>query len=183
MTNVKRSYRNGLEITAGLKPLSFVEWKMNLALSSNKISDFTEYYVDYDTATGESEYKSKYIGKVDIAYSPSITGTSDIGVGISPAVEFHLISKYVGRQYFDNTMSSERMLKPYFISNLMLSYEPAVNKIKQIRVQLFVNNILNSMYASNAYGGNLYESGEEKSWAYYFPQAGINFMVRAAVTF
>ncbi len=63
------------------------------------------YYTDYDTLTWESAYKSKNLGTVDIAYSPSITGTSDLNFKILKNFGIHLISKYVGKQYFDNTMS------------------------------------------------------------------------------
>ena len=48
---------------------------------------------------------------------------------------------------------------------------------------MLINNIFNEMYESNGYGGNWYEDGVEKSWSYYFPQAGINFMVRIGLKF
>jgi iron complex outermembrane receptor protein len=95
----------------------------------------------------------------------------------------HFISKFVGKQYFDNTMSSERMLDPYFVNNLRIDFEPEIPKIKSTQFQLLINNIFNSLYESNAYGGNWYEDGMERTWAYYFPQAGINFMVRIGLTF
>ena len=48
---------------------------------------------------------------------------------------------------------------------------------------ILVNNIFNAVYESNGYGGNWYEDGVEKSWSYYFPQAGTNFMVRLGLKF
>lgn len=100
--------------------------------------------------------------------------------------EISLISKYVGKQYFDNTSSTDRMLNPYFINNLKLSYTPKIKFAKNIIVFLQVNNLFNVEYESNAYGGNWYENvadpdsyieqGQEGSWAYYYPQAGINFL-------
>jgi iron complex outermembrane receptor protein len=39
------------------------------------------------------------------------------------------------------------------------------------------------MYVSNGYGGNWYEDGVEQTWAYYFPQAGINYMMKINFTF
>ena len=98
-------------------------------------------------------------------------------------VEVHFISKYVGKQYFDNTMNPERMIDPYFVNNLRIDFEPVIPKIKGAEFQLLINNIFNNLYESNAYGGNWYENGIEKSWSYYFPQAGINFMIRAGLTF
>jgi iron complex outermembrane receptor protein len=183
MTNVENSNRMGVELNAGLKPFSFLEWDFNTTLSRNKIIGFVEHYIDYNTTDWSEEYKSKNLGNTDIAYSPSITGSSDLNFKILENFEIHFISKYVGKQYFDNTMSNERMLDPYFINNLRLDFNPAIPKIKSTTFQFFIYNIFNSLYESNAYGGNWYEDGIEKTWAYYFPQAGINFMVRAGLTF
>jgi iron complex outermembrane receptor protein len=98
-------------------------------------------------------------------------------------LEIHFISKYVGRQYFDNTRSSERMIDPYLVNNLRISYEPVIPKIKGVEFQVLVNNIFNAKYESNATGGNWYEAGVEKSWSSYFPQAGTNVIFKAGVTF
>ena len=183
MTNVGKSYRAGAEIIAGFIPADFMGWDFSLTLSRNKIIDFTEYYIDYNTTDWSSEYKSRSIGTSDIAYSPSLTGSSDISVRIIPALRFHFISKYVGRQYFDNTMDSKRMLDPYFVNNIMLDFEPGTEHIRGASIQVMVNNIFNAKYESNAYGGNWYEDGAEKSWAYYFPQAGTNIMVKLGFKF
>ncbi|TFG43396.1 MAG: TonB-dependent receptor, partial [Bacteroidia bacterium] len=107
MTNVEKSHRAGAEITAGFIPADFIGWDFSLTLSSNRISDFTEHYIDYNTSDWSSEYKSRKLGTVDIAYSPSLTGSSDLSIRIIPQIRFHFISKYVGRQFFDNTMKSE----------------------------------------------------------------------------
>ncbi|HSL85799.1 MAG TPA: TonB-dependent receptor, partial [Bacteroidales bacterium] len=183
MTNVGKSYRTGIEISGGLKPFKLLEWSFNLTLSRNKIIDFVEYYTDYNTIDWSSEYKSKNLGTVDIAYSPSITGSSDMAFNPVTGLKVHFISKYVGRQYFDNTMSRERMLSPYLINNLRIDFEPEIKAVRNTVVQLLVNNIFNAEYESNAYGGNWYEDGIEKTWAYYFPQAGVNYMVRLNIKF
>jgi iron complex outermembrane receptor protein len=183
MTNVEKSYRMGLEITAGIKPVEFINWDMNLTLSRSRIIDFVEYYTDYNTADGSSQYLSRNIGEVDIAYSPSLITSSDLGFKIHKGIELHLISKLVGKQYVDNTMDQERMIDPYFVNNIRLDYEPELKKIKGLRFQILINNILNEVYESNGYGGNWYEDGVEKSWSYYFPQAGTNFMVRLGLKF
>ncbi len=183
MTNVGKSYRLGMEVSAGLKPADFIDWSFNLTLSRNKIIDFVEHYTDYNTTDWSEEYKSKSRGMVDIAYSPSITGSSDLNIMPLKNTELHFITKYVGSQYFDNTMSPERSIDPYIVNDLRLDYNPAVKKVKGIGFHLLVNNIFNNLYESNAYGGNWYENGEEKTWSYYFPQAGRNFMIKAEIKF
>ncbi len=183
MTNAEKSYRTGAEITAGFMPADFINWDLSLTLSKNKIIDFTEYYVDYNTTDWSSEYKSRQLGRVDIAYSPGVIGSSDFSVKIIPEIKVHFISKYVGKQYFDNTMNIERMLDPYLVNNIMVGFEPETKHIRGAEMQLIVNNIFNSKYESNAYGGNWFEDGIEKSWSYYFPQAGTNFMLMLGLKF
>jgi iron complex outermembrane receptor protein len=182
-TNVDKSYRLGIEISAGFKPVQFLQWDFNATLSRNKITGFTEYYIDYNTSDWSQEYKNKNLGTVDIAYSPSVIGTSDMSFKILKNLGLHFISKYVGKQYFDNTMSSDRVIDPYFVNNLRIDFNPVFSKIGEAQFQVLVNNILNSKYESNAYGGNWYEDGTEKTWSYYFPQAGTNFMLRASLMF
>ena len=80
MTNVEKSYRMGVEIVAGIKPVNFIGWDMNLTLSRSRIRDFTEYYTDYNTSDWSSQYLSRNLGEVDIAYSPSVIATSDLGL-------------------------------------------------------------------------------------------------------
>lgn len=181
MTNVEKSYRIGAEIGAGIKPWKFLRWNVGATLSRNKIIDFVEYYTDYNTGDWSESYLSKKLGKVDIAYSPNIISTSDINIIVSSPLELHFISKFVGRQYFDNTMSKDRMLEPYFVNNVSVSWNPTVKFAREFSLQLAVNNIFNKKYISNAYGGNWYEDGRENTWAYYFPQAGTNFMIKIGI--
>jgi iron complex outermembrane receptor protein len=183
MTNAKKSYRAGAEVTAGFMPADFIAWDFCLTLSKNKIIDFTEHYVDYNTSDWSSEYKSRKLGRVDIAYSPQVIWSSDFSVKIIPEIKVHFISKYVSKQFFDNTMNSKRMLDPYLVNNIIIGFEPEIQHIRGAELQLMVNNIFNAMYESNAYGGNWFEDGIEKSWSYYFPQAGTNFMVKLGLKF
>jgi len=183
MTNVDRSYRVGMEVTAGLKFSDFMSWKINMTLSRNKILDYVEYYTDYNTSDWSSAYKNKSLGTVDIAYSPARIFTNELTFRIMKDLEFHIISKYVGKQYFDNTMNPERTIDPYFINSVRIDFSPRIKYTDNVGIQLLVNNILNEKYENNAYGGNWYEDGIEKSWSYYFPQAGTNFIVRISVRF
>lgn len=182
MTNVGKSYRLGVEISGSLRITDNISWNSSLTLSRNKISDFVEYYTDYNTNDWSSQYLSKNLGLVDIAYSPSQVWSNDLDFhkGI---FSIHIISKFVGKQYFDNTRNPERTIDPYFVNNLRLDVTPKLNSLKQLDIQLLVNNILNERYENNAYGGNWYEDGQEKTWSYYFPQAGTNYMLRLSFKF
>ena len=80
-------------------------------------------------------------------------------------------------------MNSQRMIDPYLVGNLRIDYDLALKGIESINLQFLVNNIFNNKYVNNAYGGNWYTDGQEYTWAYYFPQAGINWLTRITVRF
>jgi len=191
-TNVENSYRAGIEIMNTLKILDFFQWKFNLTLSQNKIKNFIEYSDYYGTDWNYLGNLPKELGETDISYSPNIIGSNVFTFNLFKKFEIDFITKYVGKQYFDNTSDKNRMLDPYLINNLLLTYTPNTRFTKKMSIYLQVNNILNAKYESNAYGGNWYENAasisnyqqaEEKSWSYYYPQAGINFMAGLSITF
>jgi len=183
MTNVDKSYRLGIETSAALRMTEKIGWNLNLTLSRNRIVNFTEYYTNYNSSDNSTEYLNRNLGDVDIAYSPSVSGTSDLSYSIFKNTDLHFITKYVGKQYIDNTMSPERSIDPYLVNNMRIDYHPVIKNIKGLEIQLQVNNIFNEVYENNGYGGNWYEDGVEKSWSYYFPQAGINYLLRASIKF
>jgi iron complex outermembrane receptor protein len=183
MTNVSRSNRTGIELSAGIRPVKWLDWKMNMTISRNRIPDFVLWYTDYNTSDWSEKYLSRELGTVNIAYSPEFVASGDMGFNVTDQFSIHLISKYVGKQYFDNTSSINRMIDPYFVNNLRFDFNPKIKKIRSLEFRLNINNLLNAQYESNGYGGVWYEDGIEKTWAYYFPQAGINFMVSAGIKF
>jgi iron complex outermembrane recepter protein len=183
MTNVSNSNRTGIEFSGGIQPIKLINWQFNMTLSRNKIPGFIESYQDFITAENAYVNKTRKLGNVDIAYSPSLMASSDIAFSFPENIEIHFISKYVGDQYFDNTMNHERMLSRYVVNNLRIDFNPVIRNVKNIEVQLFINNLLNNMYSNNAYGGNWYQDGKENTWSYYFPQAGINFLAKLGIRF
>ena len=54
-TNIKDSYRAGIEISAGWNPLPWLTLEGNAALSQNKIKDFDEYVEDWDDWKGNPD--------------------------------------------------------------------------------------------------------------------------------
>ncbi len=175
MTNVDKSYRAGIELIWGVQICSKLKWDANLTLSRNKIMDFVEYSTYYDEVWNE-EYKGKELGDTDISYSPDVIGSSLFTYNPFKGFEVSFISKYVGDQYLDNTSSEDRMIKAYNVHNLRFNYNIHPSWMKEIGFHLQVNNILDTEYENNAYGGNWYEQGTEKTWRYDYPQAGINFL-------
>ncbi len=114
MTNVPNSYRAGIELIAGIKFLKIVEWQINATLSQNKIKDFVSYVDNWSPPWGQVQ---DTLGTTDISFSPSTILASTISVSPVNNLKLSLFSKYVGRQYIDNTSNDERSLDPYFVNN------------------------------------------------------------------
>jgi iron complex outermembrane receptor protein len=183
MTNVENSYRAGVELSFGIQPFSFLEWNANLTLSRNRIRDFVESYVDWDSNTWEGTESSRELGDVDIAYSPSVISSSDLVFHLAKSMELHLISQYVSEQYFVNTMNEDLKLDAWFVNNLRFDYSFPVKKLGVIGLQFQVNNLFNTLYENNAYGGTWWQDGEEYYWSAYFPQATINYLAKVSLSF
>lgn len=172
MTNVDKSYRLGLELSAGLKPTKRIDIRFNSTLSQNKILDFTEYVDNWDTWGQDS----KNLGITDLSFSPNLIANSDISFEIFKDFKADIISKYVSRQYIDNTSNKNRSIDPYFVNDVKLSYTFTTKLIKEFNINLLINNILNYEYESNAWVYRYILGGEEFAMDGYFPQAGINFI-------
>ncbi|MGL5893486.1 MAG: TonB-dependent receptor, partial [Bacteroidales bacterium] len=177
-SNIKDSYRMGIELMAGVKITSWLNWNGNLTLSRNKIENFTEYVDDWDTG----EQIENYIGKSDIAFSPSVIANSSFDFNYK-GFSAGFYSQYVGKQYVDNTSSDDRSIDAYFVNNLRLGYIFKPRFMKEIGIDLMVNNIFNHQYETNAWVYSYYEAGERKSDNGYFAQAGTNVMGRLSLKF
>lgn len=182
MTNVANSYRAGIELATAVRPHRKVTIEANATFSRNKIRDFSFWASNYDE-NWEEHLEEHHLAEADLAYSPNIVAAGSINYNIFGNLNVSYTTKYVGKQYFDNTMSNDRSLKAYWLNNISFDYAIVTKYVKEIRFKLLVNNLFNLKYCSNAYGGVWYEQGVEKTWAYYFPQAGINFMGGVTLSF
>ena len=176
MVNVPRSYRLGIEISAGIDFIKQLHLDLAATFSMNKIKDFTQYLDVYDSAGRFTGQQSTYLGKTDLSFSPGVIAVGTLVYKPLKSLSFSWNSRYIGRQYIDNTSSRERSLNDYFVNGLSASYAAHPRWMKEIGFALSVNNIFSSKYESNAWvypylqGGKYYESNG------YFPQALINYL-------
>ncbi|MDX2444714.1 MAG: TonB-dependent receptor [Bacteroidales bacterium] len=173
MMNVKDSYRAGVEIVAGFKITPKLVWELNATFSQNKIRDFTDYTDDWDTWTQRAEY----LGTTDLSFSPNIIAGSFISYELIKNFGISFISKYVSKQYIDNTSNNGRLLNAYFYNDLILNYSLKTKIVKDISFKLLINNIFNAKYETNAWIYKYYENDNEQFFDGYFPQAGTNFLI------
>ena len=97
--------------------------------------------------------------------------------------EINLISKYVGRQYLDNTAQKTRSLHPYYVQDIRLSYLLKNKIVKETNIILQLNNVFNKKYEPNGYSFSYIYGGNLTTENFYFPMAGFNFMVGVNLKF
>jgi iron complex outermembrane receptor protein len=178
-TNIKDSYRAGIEASARVKIAEPLSWYVNATLSTNKVKNFEQYLQNYDTGTLDgTQYK-----KTDIAYSPDFTGSSTISYHPVKNAEIAFISKYVSRQYLDNTSTQSRSLDGYMVNDVRLNYNFSIKGIKNVGIGLLVNNVFSKKYQSDGATYPDIEGGKVVNYNYFFPQAPINFLASLNLKF
>jgi iron complex outermembrane receptor protein len=186
MTNVKDSYRTGIELSGGVRIASWFRWGINATFSRNKILDYTGYVDNWDywsDPENEPYQVVEELGTTDLAFSPSVIMNNQLD--FEPFQRLHLLldSRYVSKQYIDNTSSDSRILEPYFVNDLRISYTFLPDFIKEFSIQLQLSNIFNVQYETNAWVYRYYEAGNEGIYDGYFPQAGTHVMAGVRVRF
>ncbi len=178
-TNIEDSYRMGIELESAYRFNSMFSWSGNITLSRNKIPEFTEYSDQYDENWNWTGVHVQTYTDTDIAFSPSVVGASRIDITPISGASFAIMSKYVGKQYIDNTMSSDRMLDAYFVNDLKLAYTFENSILRELEVSFLINNILDVKYITNAwiYKGIVGDNGLTAIEDGYFPQAGRHFLL------
>lgn len=177
-TNIKSSYRTGIELTAAVQPLKWLSLEGNAALSENCLNDFDEVIEDWRDKYAPDDpsmdqYKQDYHidgngdklrtiphkGKTALAFSPSVilNGFVNLNFGNFKAT-WH--TGYVSRQYLDNSQNTDRSLPAYSLSDLSFSYTVPMKKVfKSIVIGADLNNVLNARVATS---GWVYSAVDEK---------------------
>ncbi len=196
--NVPKSYRAGVEVEAAYALGTQWQLNWNAAFSQNKVIDFTENRDNWDTG---SQDIIKH-GKTNLALSPSTVLNSEIVYMPIKSdkydISLSLSTKYIGKQYLDNTSNDNTILPSYGYTDFKIYYQTHWGLIKNVTFKLLVNNIFDAKYANNAWvyrfnspsydprpddpyarseGGNTY------NLTGYFPQAGRNYLLGVSLGF
>lgn len=190
--NVAKSYRMGIEIAAQAKISNSLKLEINTTYSKNKIKSFDYKVADtqYDPSTYDESYFTvitKY-NNTDISFSPSLISGGSIIYSPIKNLNVSLLSKYVGKQFLDNTSTNSRSIKAYQTNNFSASYTLKPKWIAAINFNLLVNNLFNKMYESNGYTYSYYyrplaSNDSAITENFYYPQAGINFITGITLKF
>jgi iron complex outermembrane receptor protein len=165
--NVRNSFRDGFEFQTGYLITKKLQVGANVSLSRNIISEFTEYYYDYDIEDQVAiEHKN-----TDIAFSPNQIYGMNISYSPIKDVEFSILPKYVGKQYLDNTSNEDRTIDAYFKTDFRVNYSYKGKVFKEILIGVLVNNIFSEEFANNGYTFTYVAGGETITENFYYPQA------------
>jgi iron complex outermembrane receptor protein len=154
--NTDKSYRFGAEIEALYLLTKHLSLQLSITTSSNVINN-----------GGKQQ---------QISYSPAIIGASILSYEPFQNLKLIWLQKHVGQQYLDNSESTVSRLPSYTVNDLNIAYEFKPKAIfKSIAFTGLLNNFMDKNYVSNGY---MYGADP-----YYFPQAGINFLLGITLQF
>ena len=179
--NVKKSRRFGVEFTNVLNSKDFYV-NSSLSLSRNLVYNFNETLYDYGADFSQYNIiENKYV-ITDLAFSPEVLLNNHFEWKANKFLSFILNSKYVGKQYLDNTSNEKRVLKDFLINDFKIQTNLTNNVFNNLFFKIEINNIFNVKYSSNGYtfgyyGGMDYEVREN----YFYPQATRNIMFSVSI--
>jgi len=169
--NVASSYRMGLEASLNYALSAKFNWQVNGTLSQNKIDYFVESMTDYDS----SEELLINHRNTDIAFSPNVILGNQLTYTLG-GLQTSFLTKYVGKQYLDNTSNEAKSIAAYLTQDIRFIYTVKANWAKNIQFNVLLNNVFNSLYSSNGYTYSYVYDKKVISENFYYPQAGFNFL-------
>ena len=179
--NVKKSRRFGVEFTNVLNTKDFYV-NSSLSLSKNLVYNFNETLYDYGADFSQYNIIENKYDITDLAFSPGVLLNNHFEWKANKFLSFILNSKYVGKQYLDNTSNEKRVLKDFLINDFKIQTNLTNNVFNNLFFKIEINNIFNVKYSSNGYtfgyyGGMDYEVREN----YFYPQATRNIMFSVSI--
>jgi iron complex outermembrane receptor protein len=177
-TNVPSSYRAGLELMWAVQLDRRITWRGNISFSRNKVRDLTEYVDDWDNG-GQL---ATPLGERDLAFSPNLVASNELSFRFWDKpdrghADLALVTKYVGRQFLDNTSSTDRMLDPFLVNDVRVNLALVGLKAgRSIDLNLTVRNVFSELYESNGWAYSFSYEGRRQSLIGLYPQAPVNVL-------
>ena len=140
-SNVERGFRRGVELSASASVTSWLRFDGNACISSNRYRDGSDL--------------SK-----EILLSPSFVGGLSAILDFEKAGRFRLTTKYVGKQYWDNSSSPEHLVPSYCTTDFDYSkdfyFKIGAHRQGRLGLGAYLNNLFNCHYYAYAYSGGVY---------------------------
>lgn len=161
--NVGKSYRTGIELSGTFKLSPKFDWGLNGTWSRNRNLDYVWEDENSETRTTNTA----------IILSPDWIAGSQINFHPLEQLDITLLSKFVSKQYLDNTENESLVLDSYFVNDLRVTWRLFPKGTKGVELSLLINNLLDVEYSSNGYSYD--------GVPYFYPQAGLNLLGRLTV--
>ncbi len=171
--NIPHSYRLGIELQGGAVLDKCINVTGNLTISRNKVSSFMEYIDNYDTGNQDAVIRKN----TNISFSPAVIAGATINILPVQNVEFSLLSKYVGKQYMDNSQLDSRSLNAYFVQDIRAALTIKKLVFSEWHIIGQINNVFNKKYEPNGYTYSYVSGGIPYTDNAYYPMAGTNYML------
>ncbi len=179
--NVAKSYRAGIELSGSVVIHRKLQMTANLSLSQNKIKSFGEYATFYTDSTTYTDSLVKIYKNTSLSLSPSLVGSSILRYTPTKRITIDWLSKYVSKQYLDNTQNNSRSLKAFWVNDLRASADIPCKELRKVQLSFLLNNFLNLHYEPNGYTYGWFYNGSRVDNNFYFPQAGMNCFLQLTV--
>jgi len=177
--NVPNSYRLGIELMHTTILTSKLQLSSNVTFSRNKIKSFTEFIDNYDTGGQDAITRNN----TDIAFSPNFIAAATLAYKPVKQCTIELQTKWVGKQYLDNSSLQERALDAFANQDISASYEFAKKANRSFLLTARINNITNQKYIPNGYSYAYVYGGETITANGYYPMATINYLIGITIKF
>ncbi len=171
--NVPSSYRFGWETEMDIKLHEKLNIRGNFTWSKNIIHEFSETLYDYTQG-----FDILYIdhGDTPISYSPNLIAGIQASYYPWKSFEMNLASRYVSKQYMDNTGLDSRSIPAYHFHNLGMLWKKYLPVLKETVISISIQNLLNKRYYNNGYTYS-YIFNEQITENFVYPQAGRNLLI------
>lgn len=196
--NIDDSYRLGTEVNIKYRPISRLTLDFGATLSQNRIKQFDEYIDDCDT--GDQVMVAHQ--NVDLSFSPSAIIMGSVGYTLlqldKHIVTIGLMSKFVGKQFVDNTGNPASQMDAYSFTDIQLQYDFKWTTGKMLSVNILFRNIINNNYVTSGWNYRFksanydprpddpyaeIETGDIYHLRGYFPQSGRNVLLAVSLSF
>src|ERR1035437_4836045 len=156
-----------------------LKWDVNATFSRNVINNYASTIPVYDSLYNFVRNDVEKFKATSISFSPEMIVGSHLSYDLTNNVTLHVLSKYVGKQYIDNTKNDNQKIDAYFINDLRINLKFKTKYISKIEIIFMLNNIFNAKYVTNAWDSEYKMDNESVSLVDkgFYPQAGRNFMI------
>lgn len=176
-TNVEHSYRQGVELELSYRPAP--QWLLTHQSTwmQSRIKKITQYYFN-------EQFEQIPVSFTNITplLSPNVIAQQGLRYYPSADIWVEAISRYVSRQYLDNSMSNELSIPAYWVyeARLHVNLQQLIGA-SGLQLSLVCNNVLNRAYipwgSVAAFSNTIDAEGKTSATPLYFPAATRNWFV------